>query len=273
MRKNFLTVVRVLNPTHLLLKGSRIAVGEVVSFLDDYINRTRQSLTQNAAMAYTPQNQIYHGQQSMQYYQQYHQTGMHYKSPDRCNSYRNQDRIESLHRGQVQNLGHSEQIIAKGMSLPRHQEKQPETLAQNCQKTQKLIDHLRDFAQKLGYTHEEINTAISKFDAALPSQALDENSLLQYLTQLYPRKQQLQRNSGESKVVKDSSSTSSPAQVQVNIKDASTEEKFPSDVSHNQELRHIVVDGSNVAMRYILLICSSDDYFFQTSFQRYIVNI
>lgn len=275
MQKECLAVVRLLNQTQLLLQGNQLAVAKAVSVFEDCITRARQSLTQNAAMGYAPHNQMYHGQQSLQYYHQYQRTGMHFESPDRCSSYRNQDKTESLPRGQMQNLGHLEQVIAKGMILPGHQEKQPDSPAQNLQRIQKLNEHLRDFAQKLGYTDEEINTAISRFDAAMPSQALDENSLLQYLTQLYPRKQPLLRNNVESKIVKDSSSTSATAQVQGNVKDVNTEEKDQSanDVPHNQELRHIVVDGSNVAMRYISFINSNDDFFSQTSFQRCIFYI
>ena len=249
---NTLAVVRVWTQAQLFLQGSQEAVIKAMSVFEDYINKIRQSIRQTPTMVYQSQNALYHHQASSQYFPQYSQAGSNFDTPNGCNSYSNQDVV---YRGaqpahpvtNLQNSGNSEQVNAKGAALSGEN---------------KLNESLRDFAQKLDYSNEQIDTAFSKFKASNNNQSPDENSLLQCLIQLYPPKEASSKSNTEGKIVKDSASTVPPSQVQHNVKDVSTEDKNPvkNETPSNQELRHIVVDGSNVAMR-----CVFDCFFIQKS--------
>jgi len=239
---NTLAVIRVLNQAQLFLQGTQLAMVQAISVFEDYINKIRHSILQNQPMVYQRQNQLYHHQPLSQYFPQYSQAGSHFDTSEGCNPHSNQDVIyrgaQVIHP--VKNLphsGNSGDVIAKEADLSGNS---------------KLNENLRDFAQKLDYTDEQIKTAFSKFKESSNNQSPDENSLLQCLIQLYPRKEATPKVNTEGKVVKDSASTVASTQVQPNAKEVSTEEKntVKNETPSNQELRHIVVDGSNVAMSH-----------------------
>ena len=250
-------VVRFLDPTQLILQGSQLAVGQALSSLEDFIARSR----------YPAQKVLYHAQPSVHYYQphQYYQTGVPYERADARNPYMNTDAYcnapEMMHTASMRNAGDAfqakrdNQVVSKGAVLHARLEQQQQDSLNNAQAKQRIGENLlRDFAQKLDYTHEEINNAMAKFAATGTNQTLDENSLLQYLIQLYPRKEPSFKSNVDSKVVKDGASPiSSTTTTQSNAKEVTSQEKEQAkkDSPTSSELRHIVVDGSNVAMRYV----------------------
>lgn len=211
-----------------------MAVGQAISTFDDYVTRTR----------YATHNVLY------QYYQpsQFHQTNVPYDRGEGHLSY--DGRCKSTEMMSRVNLG-ADQIVARGAVFrPHNEQQQPEGSSLIKGKTNE--GELRDFAQKLDYNDEEIDTAMKTFAASGTNQVLDTNSLLQFLIQLYPRKQPFKRNT-ESKVVRDSVSPVPQAtQNQSGTTEVSQQDKnepVKRDAASTSDLRHIVVDGSNVAMR------------------------
>ena len=262
VQQNCLAFVRPLSPTQLLLQGSQLAVTQAVSMFEQYISRRMPSIAPSATMAYASQNPVYCAQPSMQYYQHQHrQGGMPFERPEGRSVYRSQDIAckgsELMPRTNLADAfqpGVENQVTAKGAVLRSRYEHPSESLGQ-YQTRQKMNESiLRDFAQKLDYTDEEINTAMAKFSASGNNQALDENSLLQHLIQLYPRKKPSFTCNTDSRVVRDSAPSIAPTQNQINVKEvlnSDEKEQLKKNDSPNSCLRHIVVDGSNVAMRYV----------------------
>ena len=248
IQQSCLASVRFVNKTQLLLQGSQIAVGQAFSLLESYITNARQRMLQSTSLAYQSHNQMYHPQPLLTYYEprhgHYHPGNTNYDSPNGCNTVRSHDIVykgaQPMLEPCLQNPGQQDQVISKGVALPGP----------------KVNESLRDYAQKLDYTDEEIEFAMEKFAASGTNQDPDENSLLQHLIQLFPQKQPSFRTGSESTVVRDSSSHSVSSHINTDAKEVSSEERDQPkfDGSSNKELRHIVVDGSNVAMRFVSLI-------------------
>ena len=256
VQQSCLAAVKFMNKAQLLLQGSQIAVGQAFLLLESYMTNARQRMPQNTGLAYQSHNQTYHPQPVLTYYGPRHG---HYDPPSGCNAVRNQDIVfkgtQPMPEPCLQNPGQHEQVIFKGIVLPGCHEKQSE-FATQYQGRPKMNESLRDYAQKLDYTDEEIKSAMAKFAASGTNQDPDENSLLQHLIQLFPQKQPSFRTGSESTVVKDSTPNSVSSHIYTDAKQVSSEERDQPkfDGSSNQELRHIVVDGSNVAMRLVSLI-------------------
>ncbi len=203
------------NIAKLYIQGSEISVATAISLLEDRVNYLS---TQSHSFANIQQNERYYSQQAMPPANAY--VGNNYKTD----------------------------IVAKGVAIINNQKQGP-TLPRGAAVNSTNYDNLRDFATKLGYTIDQINIALTKCTTVV-----NENALLQQLMTLFPRKNpNLPVSSTSTKVTRDSAQSFDqksdlPSGVgKATLKTDSDQKK--NDTASENKLRHIVVDGSNVAMR------------------------
>ena len=211
------------SPGKLSVQGSEIAVAKAISLLEEQASVSRKSFHPYAEF-----------HQSVGYYYPQHHNQLHYNANSQLHF--------AAHPAGYQ----SSDIVAKGATLVPQSNPNPyERDVSSFQRD----NQLRDFALKLGYTSEEIATAIEEC-----STVVNENSLLQQLTMLYPRRSALGPAQGSIiKTVKDSSSPvdhdERPIDPRANIMPTADGQLQKTDDASTSILRHIVIDGSNVAMR------------------------
>eukprot|EP00794_Sanderia_malayensis_P012161 gene12161-13416_t len=142
-------------------------------------------------------------------------------------------------------------IVAKGAEIASSPS-QPQVLPRGSA-PKPNYDQLRDFATKLGYSEDEIKIGISKC-----TNFVNENSLLKQLITLFPRNGSydvpVTKSSG--RISSDCSDSASniksnlPKDLIQTTLQSSDAQQSKKDKSKDNKLRHIVVDGSNVAMSH-----------------------
>ena len=259
MQQKFGVVIRPLSATELLLQGSELVIQQSLSFLDEFVRIIRQSTRQAPTFRRT-----YYGTPNTQYYQGYYHA-VQGETIDRNVPYAQQDIVcrgaPQVPRSSLQTLNETYQatientVVPKGAVPKSMLFNDPAKVPNQQNQWQAAGSQLRDYASKLDYTDLEIQTALEKCHSTGTGQTIDENALLQQLIALYPCKKPAFRSQT---VNKDNSFKSQPVQPLLN--ETKTEPSLSvkrtvkkdgcSVSSFSSSLRPIVVDGSNVAMRY-----------------------
>lgn len=230
-------------------------MAQAVSILDGHINTLNQQYAARQAVNFMPQNTGYY-EQSISH-NQYYQGAI---SPSPATKPRYQTCTQ-------------QDVVAKGAHIAKNTDKQlPGDLnAERHDVASKSSDGMhkdlrtelfqseeivpaqsREFAVKLGYTDNQIDEALHKLKTSANSHAIGEDALLQQLIVLYPNKSPPFGNQSESAVAQDSVTVKqqlSTATVENGQNNLGKKGLVKKDGAATSDLRHIVIDGSNVAMR------------------------
>ena len=248
-------VIRYQGNANLIIQGSQLAVAQAVSTLDVHINTLNQQYAARQAVSFMPQNSGYY-EKSMTH-NQYHQGTISQSAATkpRYQTFGQQDVVaKGAHIAknpdkQVQGDVNAERsdVASKG-SDGRHKDSRTELC--KCEET--VPAQSREFAVKLGYNDNQIDEALHKLKTTANSPVIGEDALLQQLIVLYPSQSPSFGNHSDSSVAQDSVtvkqqlSTATVASAQSNLGRKGLVKK---DGAATSDLRHIVIDGSNVAMR------------------------
>lgn len=138
------------------------------------------------------------------------------------------------------NLTVDEDILENsiGFSSESINDKDPKCDSCSQRDSQELLDNeLMEYAKKLGYSEGQVKSAMKK----LGPDTVDQNDLLHELIKA-------------SNSIRDGKLSGENLKTDLSsLYESMTSEAGPD----NSFLRHVVVDGSNVAMRYVILFCEA----------------
>ena len=248
-------VIRYQGNANLIIQGSQLAVAQAVSTLDVHINSLNQQYGARQAVSYMPQNSGYY-EKSMSL-NQYHQSAISQSAAT---------------KPRYQTFG-PQDVVAKGAHVAKNPDKQlqGDLNTERSDVASKVSDERykdfrtelykseenvpaqsREFAVKLGYNDNQIDEALHKLKTSANSSVIGEDALLQQLIVLYPSQSPSFGNHSESSVAHDSITVKqqlSTANVTDGQSNLGRKGLVKKDGAATSDLRHIVIDGSNVAMR------------------------